>query len=688
MAIDLEQLQVTLSAKIGEFQSSMRQAGQSFDIEASRIESRNQELTTALSTQMQGVGSGISFITNAFKGLVIGAAIGTLIEAFDKAQQSLASLSKQADETRLSVQDLLSLRVAGAGAGVGIDEMNKALAFFSEQSKKTQEDARGLYKALDQVGPGFRKAFADASSQPERVELISRAMASLTDQVKRDQLEMGAFGTTSDRLKAVLDTMAGSFDTLRIRAESLGISIDSGLAERADDAQKKLGLLHEIIADKLAIALVNFAETIRSAVIPAFLQLSPILTETVNQMAKDGETAVRAFNMISTAIKLGRETGHIPSPTVTRAIVEADEMGVEPGTPEASAPGLFAPALTIRKGAYKPTEDLSKKPASGSDDEYDREEKRINKQIITLKGQEAAIGKVGEAAAKAEASTRLWAAADEAKLAHTDALRDKINALADTYAKVKVRLDEVRVATDLVFEREQLGRGQDEQAVFSRLRGSNLGADAIDPKTGEKLIDQMRTIQNLTQGKEMAGSFVKGLISDLENGVKAGQALENQLKRIADKLADKAIDNLISGIFGKVGGLFGGGGMSLAAGELGQPGPGFAAYEASLHAQGGWAGKGPLVNVPASAFIGAKHFAAGGGIPAILHAGEIVLTQAQQKNVAQGLGPSKPISITHAPTINGAGMTPEQVFGLVTRSQKEFARNILPIFNNAQRRFG
>jgi hypothetical protein len=166
----------------------------------------------------------------------------------------------------------------------------------------------------------------------------------------------------------------------------------------------------------------------------------------------------------------------------------------------------------------------------------------------------------------------------------------------------------------------------------------------------------MRTIQNLTEGKEMAGSFVKGLISDLENGVKAGQALENQLKRIADKLADKAIDSLISGLFGGLRGkgLFSWGGSRLCA------------YEAQ--AGGGWAGQGPLVNVPASAFIGAKHFAAGGGIPAILHAGEIVLNQAQQKNVAQGLGPSKPITITHAPTINGAGMTPEQVFGLVTRS--------------------
>ena len=42
--------------------------------------------------------------------------------------------------------------------------------------------------------------------------------------------------------------------------------------------------------------------------------------------------------------------------------------------------------------------------------------------------------------------------------------------------------------------------------------------------------------------------------------------------------------------------------------------------------------------VPAAAFANARHFANGGGIPAIVHAGEIILNQAQQKNVAGAMG--------------------------------------------------
>jgi hypothetical protein len=477
--------------------------------------------------------------------------------------------------------------------------------------------------------------------------------------------------------------MAGSFDTLRQRAAEAGISIDADLAERADDAQKKLGLLREIIADKLMIALANMADVIRQTVVPAFAALIPQIQTT----AKEVGLIVTAYNTLANAATLFAQTGHIPDPQSVGAIVRADASPYIEPDPTHRVPGEGGEAhpLTVRPrlGAFQPTRDLSKKPAAESDDEFDREEKHIQKQIVTLKGQEAAIGKVGEAAARAEASTRLWQAADEAKLAHTPDLIDKIERLSDAYAKVKAHLDQIKLASDLAFEAQQIGRSQDEQAVASRLRGAG-----VDPQTeaGEKLAGQMRTIQNLTDAKEGASSFIKGMISDMENGVRAGKALENQLKRILEKLSDKALDKLISGAFGGVSGLFGGsGGTSIPTEAQGGFGPDLPVVTQAL---GGWAGIGPMTRVPLSAFRGARQFAAGGGIPAILHAGEIVLNQAQQKNVAQSMGPKGPINLTHAPVINGTGLSKEEVFSVIQRSQKEFSRQIGPIFSDWQRRYG
>ena len=109
---------------------------------------------------------------------------------------------------------------------------------------------------------------------------------------------------------------------------------------------------------------------------------------------------------------------------------------------------------------------------------------------------------------------------------------------------------------------------------------------------------------------------------------------------------------------------------------------------AAVQAGGGWAGQGPMASIPSSAFIGARRFAEGGGIPAILHAGEIVLNRAQQKNVAASMGGGgPPINLTHAPTINGTGLSKEEVFSVIQRSQKEFARHIGPVLADWQRRY-
>lgn len=681
MAKDIDQLSVTLTAQIDQFQSNMRQAGQTFDREASQIEDRNQALTSALNSQMQGVGAGVTLLASTLKGLISIAAVDTLIQAFNNAEKALASLNRQADETRLTVQDLLSLRVAGAGAGVSTDELNKALAFFSDQSKKTQEDARGLYKALDQVGPGFRQAFADAPSQGARLELVSKAMRSLTDETKRDQLEMGAFGTSSDRLKAVLDTMNGSLDTLAQRATDAGINLDSGLAERADEAQKKLALLSEIMTDKLMIALANMADVIRDTVVPAFASLLPFLETT----AKEIGLIVTAYNTLATAAQLYAATGHIPDPRSVGASVRADASDYIEPDPRHRDPVERPLTVGLRSGAFKPTRDLSRKPAATSEDEFDREERRLEKLKVTIAGQTAAYGKLGEAQAFAEAKARLLQAANEAGLPITAALTDKIDRLATAYAKVKAAAEELKLAQDLVFQRSQLGRSADEQAIYSDLRGRGIDPEA---ERGKELADEMRTIRNLTDAKEGASSFIKGMIQDMENGVRAGKALENQLKRILDKLADKALDKLISGAFGGIGGMFGGGGYgasdyasAAASAAPGSYGPGFAS--------GGLVGRdGTPTWIPAAALRGARQFAIGGGIPAILHAGEIVLNQAQQKNVAQSMV-SKPgnINLTHAPVISGTGLSKEEVFSLLQRNNREFARQIGPIFSDWQRRF-
>jgi hypothetical protein len=674
MAKDIDQLSVTLTAQIDQFQSNMRQAGQTFDREASQIEDRNRQLTSSLASQMSDAASSINILGGSIRGLAAGAVIGALVAGMDKAQESLISLGKQAEKTKLSLDDLAGLRLAAIGKGLEIPELNKALEYFTEQSKKSQEDARGLYRALDQMGPGFRKAFADADTQREKLGLLSRAFISASDATKRLQLAQGAVNTDSERVIAVFDSMNGSMDTLVARAKEYGITIDADLVKKSEDAAIKLKVFQEVLTDKLLIALGELADTLRNSVGPAFAFIAPYLETAL----KGFEGIGHAATLLGTAFSQLRATGHIPSPADTAMITRYKEEDAAVQRAEESVLGDGRP-LPVRIPGYRPHEDLSKKPTEAAENEYDREVNRLTKLGITLKGQAAAYAEVGEAASRTEAAERLKAAADEAGLTITPKLAAEIEKLAATYGKLKSAAEAAKLAADIRFEFQQLGRSADEAAAFSRVRGAGLDPE----KEGAALVGQMERLQNLTDAKEGANSFVKGLISDMENGVKAGKALENQLKRILEKLADKGIDKLISAAFGGVSGLFGGGDVvTPPIGAPGAFGPGFAS--------GGLVGRdGTPTWIPAAALRGARQFAIGGGIPAILHAGEIVLNRAQQKNVASSMasGPKGNINVTHAPVINGTGLSKEEVFSVIQRSQKEFARHIGPIFSDWQRRY-
>jgi hypothetical protein len=678
MATDLEQLSVTLSAKIDDFKRGMQDAVRDFDSSANQIEQKNLQLTQSISRNMQESAASTKFLASALKQVLSVYAIEQFISAIKKANEAVADLGKQADDSRLSAQNIAGLHLAGIQEGAGTKEIDAALKHFTEQTKKTEEDARGLYRALGQVDPALVSAFRSAPTQTEKVNVLTQALNEAKNETQRFQVATNALGTDNQRVIAAFQRAGDDLNTLGQRARQAGIDIDDGITKRAQEAQKQLDLLSEVSADKLKTAFAN---------------LAPVLIYALNFMQKIGtamgliyDTAVRMSNLRGSA----DEVAHVQPPYMVGpdgTVHYASEIATPGGGP-LPIEGPLPPRRPTGTGgsgglpAYTGRENLQKAGGGESLNEYEREYNRLEKQTISLKGQAEALKQVGEEGYKAEAITRLKAAADEAGLKPSAALTAEINKQAEAYSQAKSAVDAVKASQDLIFQRAQLGRTADEQEVFSKLRGYHQDPDS---EAGKALADQIRDIQNLTQGKEMASSFIKGLISDLENGVKAGKALENQLKRILEKLADKALDKLISGAFGGLGGLFGGGGGDVVTPPIGAPGafgPGFAS--------GGLVGRdGTPTWIPAAALRGARQFQIGGGVPAILHAGEIVLNQAQQKNVAASMssGPKGPINLTHAPVINGTGLSKEEVFSVIQRSQKEFARQIGPIFSDWQRRY-
>jgi hypothetical protein len=181
---------------------------------------------------------------------------------------------------------------------------------------------------------------------------------------------------------------------------------------------------------------------------------------------------------------------------------------------------------------------------------------------------------------------------------------------------------------------------------FDELRASisdtaaNYGRLTVEQERSREA--QSRYISDLDLLRGTSRDVLGGLASGLMNAKSAGEALRETLSRIGDRLMSHGIDRLIGAALGNqgsanlglLGNLFGGGAAGGGAGIFGGLLSGIGNFFG--FADGGVVGApgGRMAPAPLSAFVGAPHFASGGAVPVIAHAGEVILNAAQQANVA------------------------------------------------------
>jgi hypothetical protein len=137
----------------------------------------------------------------------------------------------------------------------------------------------------------------------------------------------------------------------------------------------------------------------------------------------------------------------------------------------------------------------------------------------------------------------------------TPAQRAEIEKLGEQYEKLAEQVSRAELATELLFERDQLLRSATDQNIASTLRGAGL---PVDFDSYEAAL--IRTNERLREVRDLAQGFFADFASGLERGESLwdsfAQAGLNALSRIADKLIEMATDELIAGLLGS---LLGGG---------------------------------------------------------------------------------------------------------------------------------
>lgn len=232
----------------------------------------------------------------------------------------------------------------------------------------------------------------------------------------------------------------------------------------------------------------------------------------------------------------------------------------------------------------------------------------MKQQADSLRVEAATLGMgVGQASAYAAAQNALNEARRNGRALTQDNIA-AINAEAAVLGKAAQAAAQLRLASDIKFDRSQIGLSDSEANTNSRIR-SIFGDDATSAQA-QFYKQQLMLNDALRQYSDVSKDANKGFISDIIAGKNALESLSGALTKIGNKLLDMAVDGLWGKAFGGGGGLgllsslFGGGSSgTIQVGN--QLFPKFA--NGTMSAPGGLAivgERGPeLVNLPAGSQV-------------------------------------------------------------------------------------
>ena len=324
---------------------------------------------------------------------------------------------------------------------------------------------------------------------------------------------------------------------------------------------------------------------------------------------------------------------------------------------------------TDRSNALLPT---SSKDSGGSDDQ-DKIEDFINnlkKEAVAEKAKADTLGLSNQAQREALdlAKAREIASQDDRTL--TEAEIAAIKQQSDAYAAAETKINQFAKAQEAAKAQASFLGNEFESAVEKMAIGGG--------KLRDVMLDVVKAIE---QAALKAAILGEGPLAGLFGTAAGGANGEG-----------KGYGGL-GGLLGLATSGFGGGAKSDAAQD--------AAQDASEFGVGGASAAGGLFGGITKLFSG--FFADGGMIPAggwgitgekgpelISGPGTVTPVGAINKAMAS-MGGGSTATLTHAPTINmlaAGGVTVDQVQSMLAKSNADFARNIVPIVQNGQRRYG
>jgi hypothetical protein len=505
------QLVAVLEARLDKFKSQMQEAVAETHRSVGQIEDKFKNANPSFGGS---VGGGFA------RGLIGGLSIAGVLVGIKSLVDALAELGDRSQELRLPVTELQAMSMAAIEGRVRSDELNKALETFTKVSKQTSDEAKDFYKSLRNIDSGFQEAFKQAPTQSERLRILSQAMRSTTDEVKRAQLGLTAFGTDSERVTTFVAGLNGSLPTLAQRARELGISVDDGMVKKAKEAQTQLNILSSVIGTKLMVAVGEALPTL-TAFVPIVEKVARAIMDSISSFvepeARPTGTLQRELDGVVKAIENAngrlKELQNEPSGFVFRRTRETIDKDIAETQDKIN---FFQRLLEKYRSIIAQRQAIEQDKQEGRSGEPDpnafKGRQPLNKQTVfdtaiegaekhieLIKAETSSLGQLNEARERARMVATLEAAA---KKANTDAGRENVAVTEEQKKKIE-----------------------------------ELADKALDAAK-----KQREAAEVLNAFKSFGQDLSSGLQAAVFEGQKLDQVLQNILKRLAGRQLDKLFD--------------------------------------------------------------------------------------------------------------------------------------------------
>lgn len=525
---------------------------------------------------------GVTTVKNSFQ---------LLDYAIDLSKKQVAEFSELADKASSSGFDAEFFQRITKSSGEArekIDGLSDALIKFNEASayKLGGSDLQNRIDELKNNGNLSNNtgvaAFATAGDAEARLRAIVSLINQMMDAGERlAALDLAgkAFGP---QITAALRDNSGYLDAMLKRADALSktkIVSDEDLG-RAVDLKERLEAAQKVLADKWKPVQDDLAK------------MGMTYHESWVSITEDLAAAVGYATQLYMALKQVPDwfANRIGNASIWNAITNATTTPESRAASEASlgissdpaAIGMVAANAKLRlalqnhanisKGMREATDvqsivrgDTSKKPTddkTAEKNEFDRTSEAIAKHTARMEADAQTVGKGSAAIEELRAESQLLTAAQQAGLPVTEAMRNKIQKLAQEAGDAASALAKAKVASDISVGKQTALLSPEDAAIAREL--ASIYGDDVPRALASSEAAALRFNNALREAGTLGQDVTRGVFTDfvkqIHNGASAMDALKNAgmnaLDKLADKLASMAADNLWQNAFGG-GSLFG-----------------------------------------------------------------------------------------------------------------------------------